>query len=245
MKQTSKKTKQDSDEAFVLHCWPYRETSTIVEIFSRNYGRISLVARGARRPKSALSNALHPFQPLHLTWRGESSLRNLYRAEWLGGLPQLSGMALICGFYLNELLMKLLHKDDPHETLYLSYRETLLAIGLQTDSASILRRFEKQLLKDLGYAMTLEYEVEYGRPIETENTYIYVADQGPILYEGACGNENRLELSGKTLLDIAKDEYRDPVTQQQSKALMRMLISHHLGNQVLHSRQLLRDLQQI
>ena len=237
------KIKYDADEAFVLHRWPYRETSAIVEIFSQNSGRISLVARGARRAKSLFNGALHPFQPLHVTWRGGSNLRNLYRAEWLGGLPPLSGTPLICGFYLNELLIKLLHKEDPHETLYQAYRETLGALGTQTNTAAVLRRFEKQLLKDLGYAMTLECDVENGKPIEIDRTYVYVIDQGPMLGNGR--NENRLKLSGKTLLDIAKDEYSDPVTQQQSKTLMRMLISRHLGNQVLHSRQLLKDLQQL
>ena len=119
------------------------------------------------------------------------------------------------------------------------------ALGTRSDSAAVLRCFEKQLLKDLGYAMSLECDVESGKPIEIERTYVYLIDQGPTLCNGHSADENKLELSGKTLVDIAKDEYGDPITLQQSKVLMRMLIGRHLGNQVLHSRQLLKDLQQL
>ncbi|MDP1896582.1 MAG: DNA repair protein RecO, partial [Sulfurimicrobium sp.] len=112
---TTNKTRQEDQPAYVLHTYPYRETSLIVEVFSQNHGRLPLMARGARRPKSAVRGLLLSFQPLQLNWFGKNELRTLHSAEWQGGQPLLQGMALMCGFYLNELLLKLLHRDDPHE----------------------------------------------------------------------------------------------------------------------------------
>ena len=238
------KSRQDAQPAFVLHGYPYRETSLVLEVFTRDFGRIALVARGARRPRSALRGVLLAFQPLLLNWAGKSELRTLHKAEWQGGLPQLKGTGLLCGFYLNELLLKLLPREDPHELLYESYFQTLRALSNGSDHATMLRRFEKQLLKELGYALTLERDAASGDPIEAGRTYQYLIERGPV--QGSAGGaENRLELSGQTLLDITRDDYSNPVTMQQSKALMRMLINHYLGNQTLNTRQLLKDLQQL
>src|SRR5471032_161669 len=103
------RARPDVQPAFVLHSYPFRETSLVIEVFTREFGRLGLVARGARRPKSALRGVLLAFQPLRISWTGRSELRTLIRAEWTGGVPQPQGLALMCGFYLNELLLKLLH----------------------------------------------------------------------------------------------------------------------------------------
>ena len=232
----------DSKEAFVLHSYPFRETSLIVEAFSMDMGRVALVARGARRPASSFRGLLLPFQPLLLSWYGKSELRTLHRAEWQGGHPRLAGMALICGLYLNELLMRLLPRDDAHEGLFVNYRETLQAMGRDADLQGILRRFEVDLLKEMGYAPILDADVR-GKPIEPERVYTYELERGPVPDEGATPNSVRL--TGKTLLDMACGNYADATTQQQSKALMRMLINHHLGAQPLHTRRLLQDLQRL
>jgi DNA repair protein RecO (recombination protein O) len=113
--------RQDAQPAFVLHTYPFRETSLVVEVFTRNGGRVGLVARGARRPRSALRGLLMAFQPLLLSWAGRSELRTLHKAEWQGGVPQLRGVQLMCGFYLNELLLKFLARDDPHDVLFSVY----------------------------------------------------------------------------------------------------------------------------
>ena len=241
------KARQDSQPAYLLHSYPYRETSLVIETFTRNRGRVALVARGARRPRSALRGVLLAFQPLTIGWSGRSELRTLHKAEWQGGLPQLKGDALLCGFYLNELLLKLVARDDAHEALFEAYDLTLhaLADGQQHDAT--LRRFELRLLKELGYAPSLENEGHSGKAIEAGGLYHYLIESGPVR-TGADGDgsaQNRLELCGQTLLDMARDDYRNPVTLQQSKALMRMLINHYLGNQMLNTRQLLKDLQQL
>jgi DNA repair protein RecO (recombination protein O) len=250
------RARHEAQPAFVLHSYPFRETSLIVEVFTRNYGRVALVARGARRPRSALRGVLLAFQPLLLAWGGKGELRTLHKAEWQGGLARLTGRGLLCGFYLNELMLKLLARDDAHETLYATYQATLHALGNGGDHAITLRRFEQQFLKEAGYALTLDRDAVSGEAIRADCSYQYLIERGPVKFTGvsapagtAAGSgdyaENRLELRGQTLLDMARDDYASPVTQQQSKALMRVLINHYLGNQTLNTRQLLKDLQQL
>ena len=241
----AQKSQQEAQPAYVLHSYPFRETSLIVEVFSRNFGRLAIVARGARRPKSAVRGLLMAFQPLQLNWFGKAELKTLHSAEWQGGQPQLQGMALLCGFYLNELMLKLLHRDDPHENLFIYYQETLQSLATQRDYAAVLRRFEIRLLQELGYALTLNTEVSSGERIIPDKKYFYQIEYGPIADEGRNGHQIGVQLSGKTLLDMAADNYLDPLTLQQSKTLMRTLINHYLGDQTLHTRQLLKDLQQL
>lgn len=236
------KVRHEAQAAFVLHTYPYRETSLIVEVFSQHHGRVPLMARGARRPKSAVRGLLLSFQPLSMSWFGKGELRTLHSAEWQGGQPLLQGTALICGFYLNELLLKLLHRDDPHENLFLHYQETLQELARRTDYAAVLRRFELNLLKELGYALTLDHDAENGEPIEPDGRYRFVIERGPVRQKN---RQNGVELRGKTLLDMVADDYTDPATLQQSKALMRMLINHYLGDGILHTRQILKDLQEL
>jgi DNA repair protein RecO (recombination protein O) len=261
------KARPDVQPAFVLHSYPFRETSLVIEVFTQDFGRVALVARGARRPRSALRGVLLAFQPLLLSWAGKSELRTLHKAEWRGGLPQLKGTALLCGFYLNELMLKLLPRDDPHEQLYQTYYRTLHALCNGGEHAVTLRRFEQQMLKELGYALPLERDVASDEAIQAEATYEFVIGRGPVrsgCYTGSTHSTerilsesipshrsngivagNRLELAGQTLLDMARDDYSNPVTMQQSKALMRVLINHYLGSQVLNTRQLLKDMQQL
>lgn len=237
------KSRYDAQPAFVLHSYPYRETSLIVEAFVREHGRIGLVARGARRPKSSLRGVLLPFQPLLLSWTGRGELHTLIRAEWLGGYVPLRAQALICGFYLNELVLKLLPRADPHEQLFSIYENTLAALAAGEDQSTVLRRFEIGLLREMGYAVVLDHDVECGVPVARERNYVYIVERGPVGTGAAPGNG--VELSGQTLIDMQSGDFTNAVTQQQSKVLMRALINYYLGNQVLHTRQLLRDLQEL
>src|SRR6266516_4718885 len=117
--------RRDDEPAFVLHTYPYRETSVIVEALTAAYGRVALVARGARRPRSELRGVLQAFQPLALSWTGSGELKTLVKAEWRGGVPLVTCSALLCGFYLYELLLKLLPREDPHPNLFREYEATL------------------------------------------------------------------------------------------------------------------------
>jgi len=238
------KQQQDAQPAFILHSYPYRETSLIVEAFTRNSGRVPLLAKGAKRPKSALRGMLRAFQPLQLNWGGKSELRVLYKAEWQGGLAPLQGTSLICGFYLNELLIRLLHRNDPHEQLFVHYQDALAALSRHNDYIPILRDFEQRLLQELGYALTLRHDVSISKPIDPNEDYCYQIERGPVrLEESNC--THGLRLSGKTLLGMEQGDYSSAETRQQSKALMRYILNHYLGDQPLHTRQLLKDLQQL
>jgi DNA repair protein RecO (recombination protein O) len=255
MNLSDSKGRVENQPVFVLHTYPFRETSLIVELFARHHGRVALVARGARRPKSAVRGLLHAFQPMHMSWFGKSELRTLHKAEWQGAQSQLAGTGLLCGFYLNELLLKFFQRDDSHEELFDFYQATLQALRdihpAEPDAmrryAVQLRGFEVHLLRELGYGLQLEQDAQDGKPIDPQASYDYFPERGPVICtsrkNGATGNG--LKLDGKTLLDMASDDYTDAQTVSQSKQLMRMIIGHHLGGEELNTRQLMRDLQQL
>lgn len=236
--------RQEAQAGFVLHSYPFRETSLLVEAFTRHHGRVGLVARGARRPRSSLRGVLFSFQPLLLSWTGKSDLLTLTRAEWQGPYAALKGQVLMCGFYLNELLLKLLARADPHERLYDAYRDTLVALAEGAEPEGTLRCFELRLLEELGYAVTLDEDADSGASIVADARYVYLLEKGPV-QASRSGSGGGVELSGKTLIDMKAGAYDDATTQQQSKMLMRTLIDHYLGKQVLHTRQMLRELQEL
>jgi DNA repair protein RecO (recombination protein O) len=242
MSNAASRQRIQDELAFVLHSYPFRETSLIVEVFSRHHGRVPLGARGARRPRSAIRGLLMNFQPLQLSWFGKHEVRTLHSAEWQGGQPLLQGTALMCGFYLNELLLNLMARDDPHERLFDYYQDTLLRLAQERDHAFTLRSFEKHLLQELGYALDLEHEAGSGRPLVPEGRYRYILERGAV---PDTDDAQGLPVSGKTLLDMAADDYRDAETARQSKQLMRMLLDHYLAGRPLHTRELMRDLQKL
>lgn len=242
MTAANRQRKQD-EPAFVLHSYPFRETSLILDVFSRSHGRLAIAARGARRPRSGLRGLLLNFQPLLLSWFGKGEVRTLHSAEWQGGQPYLQGTALMCGFYLNELLLNLLARDDPHEHLFDYYRATLYRLAHEADHAATLRCFERHLLQELGYALVLERESGSDKAVQAELCYRYAVERGVVPDDGDA--RTGLPLTGKTLLDMAADDYADPTTAQQSKQLMRMLLNHHLGGKMLHTRELIKDFQKL
>jgi DNA repair protein RecO (recombination protein O) len=154
----------------------------------------------------------------------------------------------MCGFYLNELVINLLARDDPHQQLFDYYRATLHRLAHESDHAATLRCFEKHLLQELGYALILEREANNGKAIQPELCYRYAVERGALLdVEGAEDSDAQrgLPVLGKTLLDMNADDYSDPNTAQQSKQLMRVLLNHHLGGKILHTRELIKDLQKL
>ncbi len=231
--------KIDTEPAFVLHSRPWRETSLIVDVLSRHHGRIGLVARGARRQTSSLKTRLIPFQPLTLSWFGKAQLRTLHAAEWQGGGLMLRGHALMCGFYLNELLLRLLPDGDAHEGLFDLYASALSALNCATPIEPILRRFELDLLSELGYAQPLGH-LDNGHEIEPGRRYSFVPAQGV-----TAVRRDEADYRGKTLLDLAAGDLSDPITLAESKILMRTLLAHYLGEKPLATRQLLIDLQKL
>lgn len=230
---------QDNQSVYVLHSYPFKETSLVVELFSQQFGRVAAVAKGARRPRSAMRGMLQSFQLLSGTWSGKNELKTLHSLDWAHGLVNLQGEALMCGFYMNELLLRLLPREDAHEALFDYYQTTLSTLSKSTDLATHLRRFELKLLQELGYAVPLIAD-EHGEVISASKQYRYEAEFGA---RAPHENHNGVQLSGSTLLDMAKDNYQNSLTQAQSKQLMRYLLAHYLGDKPLHTRQLLIDLQ--
>lgn len=231
--------------AYVLHTYPYRETSLVVEMFTRSNGRMGLMAKGARRPKSAMRGSLLAFQPMQATWSGKSELKVLHGVEWQAGHLQLQGTKLICGFYLNELLLKLLPREDPHEGLFDAYQQATVSLRTAEKPARLLRRFERDLLREMGYGLVLNHDVE-GRALQPESRYVYQIERGPVLASnGATGD---IVVRGKTLLDLAGNDDADAdddITDQEGRTLMRQAIGHYLNGQELRTRQLLRELQEL
>lgn len=238
----SGKQRIDGAAAFLLHAHPYSETSLILDVFARAHGRLALLARGARRPRSVLRGVLLGFQPLELSWFGGGEVKTLARAEWMGGLPLLTGKCLLLGYYLNELLLKLMPREDAHPALYDAYADALGALSREAAEAAELRRFEKALLRELGYGLALDREAGSGEPVRPDGQYIYLVERGAV---AARGDESMPAISGKTLLDLAADDYGDPRTLAESKTLMRQLVAHYLGGQPLQSRRVFVELQEL
>jgi DNA repair protein RecO (recombination protein O) len=236
------KRRAELEPGYVLHAYPYKETSLIVEAFTRRFGRVSLLARGARRPRSAMRGVLLSFHPLRLTWSASAELGTLMAAEWGGGQKSLAGTALMCGFYLNELLLKLLAREDAHENLFDAYAAALESLSLGKGEAPVLRSFERRLLVELGYAPVLDRDAASGAAIEPEKRYAYEAERGPV---ETRRNGGESVVSGRTLLDMAADDYGDARTREEARRLMRVLIADRLGGQALHTRAVLSELQDL
>lgn len=245
--------------AYVLHQKAYRDSSAIVEIFSEAYGRRSLVAKGLKRPKSKLKGVLQPFQPLLISWVGKSELGTLTDAELYSPAVSIPAKYLPGAFYLNELLLRLLQKDDPHSDIFVAYHNTLdqfrqLSGEVKDDLRwqVSLRQFELVLLQSIGYGLVLDHDVMTQRDIVPEAQYEYILDHGPVMINHAHVSQGGITLSGQTLqmlanyqrmIDSAQTE-DDQSRQwfQEAKRLLRAMIDSHLGNKNLHSRELFASL---
>ena len=228
------------EPALILHARPWRDTSLLVEAFSHCHGRLGLVARGARRPKSRMRGLLQPFVPLLLSWRGKGELVTLTGVEpepECSAAP-LAGSATLVGFYVNELLLRFLHRHDPEPTLFAHYREALDGIADADNPEPVLRIFEKRLLQAVGYAPELEREAGSGVAIEPEGRYRYTSDSGP----ERCSSDScsGVCVSGATLLALARERLTDRRALREAKHLMRWLIDDRSGGRMLASRRLWR-----
>jgi len=226
----------NQEPAFVLHHYSYGETSLLLEIFTRQHGRLGVVAKGARRARSPLRSALIPFQLLVINYSGRGELPTLVAAEPVTVASAFTGEALYCGLYLNELLLRLLHRHDPHENLFQSYAETLTHLGRTGSREAVLRVFEKRLLEDIGYGLVLTRDGIDGSPVHPDREYCYAPERGPLPAHLGC--EDGIRIAGRSLLSLASEELGDPDTLRDAKRLLRGLLARQLGNRPLMSRQL-------
>jgi len=243
--------RRDAQPAFVLHTYAYRETSLIVEAFTADFGRVAMVARGAKRPRSETRGLLQAFQPVTLSWAGAGELKTLLKAEWGGGLPLPRGAALLCGFYLNELLLKLLAREDPHPALFRDYHDALAALCAAeggADQGAVLRRFELRLLAELGYALPLTQDADTGAAIDPAARYHYHFGFGPRALDARTAREPGARyprILGATLLGLAANSLPDAQTTAEAKRLMRDVLDHYLEERRIFSRRVVQDLQAI
>ncbi len=220
--------------AYVIHVRPYRETSVLVTCFTPQYGKINLLAKGVRTPKSPWKALLQPFMPLLISFQGRSELKLLTQCEMHGEWGMLNGNRMVCGLYVNELLYWLLPEWVEHPHLFEWYRLTLMALHRSEHHISALRLFEKHLLEELGYALQLTHDVD-GLSIVETTRYTYLPKSGPrpIFSEAARG------IAGKTLLDLGKDDLADPVSTKEAQYLLRPMIEHVLDGRPIQTRLLL------
>lgn len=217
----------DLEPAYILKVQAYRESSLILEIFSARYGRQGIVARGVRGQRSRLRGVLQLFQPLLMSWWSRSDLGTLSAAEAVGVAPFLPGEVVFLGWYLNELMLRLVPRHDPHPDLYAHYTETLDRIITERDVA--LRRFEKRLLESAGYGFTMPLVRNSG------DLYRFHPESG---FEPACIDTSDT-ISAAALRDLVDERFGEPETRLQIRALLRVAIDWHVGDQPLRTRTLL------
>ncbi|MEY2802261.1 MAG: putative repair protein [Pseudomonadota bacterium] len=240
------------EPAFVLHRYDWSESSLILEVFTRHHGRIALVARGAKRPSSNFRPVLLPLQPLRMTFASEGEIRPLKEAEWVGGQVMPTGDALMSGYYLNELLMRLLARDDPHPRLFDAYAAAVQVLASAHGEAlqPALRTFELLLLRETGFLPALDTQTLAMAPLAQDGIYSLVPEGGLVL---AQDDDGRPRLTGAQwlALQVALDESAPfgPVMRAvvdvnaALKPQLRALLHYHCGVQTLRTRQLMKDLQ--
>lgn len=227
----------EQQPAFVLHTRPYRETSLLLECLTRDHGRIGVVARGVRSQRGRLQRSqLEPFQPLVLDLQMRGELATLRGAEAAGMSSRLQGDAGLAGLYINELVVRLTERQDPHPSLYDAYAQTLLRMVQETSLAWQLRRFERDLLSELGYALQLDDDADSGEPLQADILYTYRPEHGPV----RCRATDPRAVRGSDLRLLQEDRMPDAQGLHALRGMMRELIRFHLGGVELRAWRVLR-----
>jgi DNA repair protein RecO (recombination protein O) len=247
-------TRRIADEpAYVLHRYDWSESSLIVEVFTRHHGRIALVAKGAKRPSSGFRPILLPMQPLHLAFGGDAEIRTLKSAEWQGGHVMPKGEALLSGYYLNELLLTLLARDDPHPVLFDVYARVVEVIAGQHGEVlqAALRSYELLLLREVGLLPQVDVQTMTLGALQPQARYTLVAEGGLRL----AHVDDRASLSGAQWIDLqAALAANAPFTatlracahiSTELKPQLRALLHYHCGTKTLRTRQMMMDIQSL
>jgi DNA repair protein RecO (recombination protein O) len=231
----------ESEPGFILHTIPYRETSLLVDVFSLNYGRVRCVAKGFRKPnKKGIAKTLFPYTEHHHQWQGRGELKTLIQAELIQAPVFLKQESLYVGLYVNELLYKLLHQNDPHPSLYRFYHQFMSHLSVSGLDQAELRRFEMLLLEELGYGLVLGSEADSGQAVSAEHLYYYIPDQGLKLIQDQNANKTQA-LSGADIIALSQGELDKPSVLRTAKQLTRQVIDFYLDGKELNSRELYRQ----
>ncbi|MGN6313710.1 MAG: DNA repair protein RecO [Rhodanobacteraceae bacterium] len=223
----------ESQPAYVLHARAWRETSLLLEVFSRDHGRVGLLARGVRSARARVTRStLEPFQLLSADWAGTGELPNLRAAEAVGAPRRLVDDALLSGLYVNELLVRLTARADPHPALFARYVGLLEELAATDSLAWTLRRFERDLLSELGYGLQLEYESESGEPLRADAEYTYVPELGPV---PAHSRQHGATAKGSALLALHEGVKPAHDDLAALRRVLRAVIASHVGEQGLRA----------
>jgi DNA repair protein RecO (recombination protein O) len=225
--------------AYILHHRPFRDTSLILDIVTRDHGKIALVARGSRSAKSRLAGVLRPFLPLRISWVARGDLGTLTGAEAAGPPTGIQGDAVLAAFYVNELLLHFLHRHDAQPEIFALYAEVISSLGSSQDMARCLRAFELEFMSLLGYALSFQPESATGADLDPEQNYEYRIEQGPVPVGRADGP---MVFTGRVLQSIRARELDDPEILRAANRLLRQVINYHLGGKELKSRKVLMEL---
>ena len=223
---------------YVLHHRPFRDSSQILDVLTRDHGKIAVVARGSRGSRSRLAGVLRPFLPLRVSWVAKSDLGTLTGAEASGRPADLRGDALLSAYYVNELILHFLHRHDAQPEVFVLYADVIPAL-VGGDVAPTLRNFELEFLGLLGYAVNLEYEASSHVDIEASRYYDYRVEEGPVPVSRSDGP---LIFQGSTLQSIAARCFDDADVLDAAGRLLRAVLRHHLGGKELQSRKVLREM---
>ncbi len=226
------------EPAWVLHHYPYRDSSLLLEVFTREHGRVGLVARGARAAKGRWRNQLQKLQPLLLSWSMRGELGTLTGADSRAMPAVYRGRQVLCACYLNELLLRLLRRHDPHPGLFDAYEQAVAALSGNEEQA--LRCFEKHLLQELGYGLLLDQEADSGAPIDADALYEYRLERGPVRCRQPAGDG--IYLNGASLLALQKEKLDGQQVCREVKTLMRAALGLYLGARPLKTRAVLQQL---
>ena len=233
-------------QVFLLSSKPWRENSLWLEVFSREHGRLALLARSARTRGSELRGILVPFVPLSASWFGREELKTLHRAEWLGGWPQPQGRALLSGLYVNELVQKLTAREDPQPALYEALRQVMRTLCTEPNHAAALRRFEWTLLTLAGYAPDLQKD-SAGCPVEADRQYWLRPEHAVLPLEQRHSltpteEQPGVAVDGEVLIQLQNGEFTDAAALQQARRITRLLLDFRLPEGI-KSRQVLQQIQ--
>jgi DNA repair protein RecO (recombination protein O) len=224
---------------YILHHRPFRDTSQILDIITRDHGTIAVVARGSRGAKSRLAGVLRPFLPLRVSWVAKSDLGTLTGAEAAGPPAGMVGDAMLSAYYVNELMLHFLHRFDPQPEIFALYEQVIKSLVVTENVAASLRSFELEFLSLLGYAVNLNHEFGGQESLVAERNYQFRMEQGAVPVERT---EGPLIFKGAMLSAVAEQRFSEPDVLRAANRLLREIIDFHLGGKELKSRKVLIEL---
>ena len=228
----------NQQRGFLLHRRPYSESSLIIDIFTHEHGRLALIAKGCRKKNNQAQGLFLPFKPLLFSWTGKGELPILTGIEAIEHFRSLDPVGLNCGLYINELILKLLHRHDSHERLFEKYHELVYSLLNGGNPFTLLRVFEKHLLQETGFGLVLDHDTETGESIIENASYNYIPEMGPV----KVGEGSPDTITGDTLIAFQNEHFTSSHQHKQARRLTRFLLDIQLNGRQLRSRRVIREM---